>query len=428
MKTVIFYFDGFMDDPYEILDNKTPLEYAKTPNFDKLIQNGSCGLLAPYKRGVPMQSVTDLFVMAGYSLEEFPGVSVLKALGEDIELNDNSVYFECTFVTTVEDNYGYRVVDRTTCDVMDKELNQLLKSIPTDFGGYEFSLKNCADCGFVLVMTDKNGWISDKISDSDPYYPGRHVNKVLPVYELCSSSGECKRAKNTADVLNEYLLRCHKILENHEINIKRKRKGKYPVNFLITRFPGKNTEVPSFSEKYGLKTLSISSCGTAKGFSKFIKVDYILTKDFEESVTSLTKYLEHYDLIHIPAPDISQYQIRDPFEKSRYIEKLDKSLEKIHDLDDTLILISSNRLYPAIGDLVNSGEDYSIIVSGKNVRKDHIMEFSEKNCYMGPVRLQHDEVLNVILNHMNRALLYGLRPGGYLLDYIPADEDIEHLK
>ncbi|MBA2862789.1 phosphoglycerate mutase [Methanococcus maripaludis] len=428
MKTLIFYFDGLLDNPYEILDNKTPLEYANTPNFDKLVQNGSCGLLAPYKRGVPMQSINDLFIMAGYPVEEFPGISVLKALGEDVELNDNSVYFECMFVTTIEDNYGHRVIDRTTCDIMDNDLNQLMKSIPANYGGYEFTLKNCADCGCVLVMTDKNGWISDKISDSDPYYPGRHVNKVLPVYELCGSSGECKRAKNTSDALNEFLLRCNKILENHEINIKRKRKGKYPINFLITRFPGKYFEVPSFSEKYGLKTLSIASCGIAKGFSKFIKVDYILSKDFEDSINSSIKYLDHYDLVHVPISDIPQYQIKDPVEKVKYIEKIDACLEKLTDLEDTLIVISANGLYPAIGNLVNSGEDYVIMVSGKNVRKDCIMEFSEKNCYMGPLRIGHDEVLNLILNYMNRALLYGLRPGGYLLEYIPADEDLEHLK
>ena len=428
MKTIIFDFEGLLDDPYEVLGNKTPLEYANTPNLDKLVQNGSCGLLGPYKRGVPMQSITDLFIMAGYSLDEFPGISVLKALGEDIELNDNSIYLECMFVTAIEDNQGYRVIDRTTCDVMDKELNQLLKCIPTDFEGYEFTLKNCADCGCVLVMTDKNGWISDKISDSDPYYPGRHVNKVLPMYELCSSSGECKRAKNTADALNNYLLRCHKILENHEINIKRKKKGKYPVNFLLTRFPGKNIDVPSFSEKYGLKTLSISSENMAKGFSKFVKIDYIVSKDFEDSITSSIKYSDHYDLIYVTVADIPKYQIKDPVEKAKYIEKIDTCLEKLHDLDDTIVLVSTNRLYSIIGSLVNSGEDYSVIVSGKNVRKDHITEFSEKNCYIGPLRIQYDEVLNVILNQMNRALLYGLRPGGYLLDYIPADEDLEHLK
>ena len=101
MKGIVLDFDGLLDDSYESLGNKTPLEHAKTPNFDKLVQNGSCGLLAPYKRGVPMQSIMDLFIMAGYSLDEFPGTSVLKALGEDLELDDNSVYFECMFVTIV---------------------------------------------------------------------------------------------------------------------------------------------------------------------------------------------------------------------------------------------------------------------------------------------------------------------------------------
>jgi hypothetical protein len=81
-----------------------------------------------------------------------------------------------------------------------------------------------------------------------------------------------------------------------------------------------------------------------------------------------------------------------------------------------------------MGAFVNSGNEYSLIVSGKNVRKDNISEFTEKNCYIGPLRIEHNEILNLILNYMDKALLYGLRPGGYLLDYIPNDEDIEHLK
>ncbi|MBA2851030.1 2,3-diphosphopglycerate-independent phosphoglycerate mutase [Methanococcus maripaludis] len=428
MKTIVLDFDGLLDDSYEILDNKTPLEYAKTPNFDKLVQKGSCGLLSPYKKGVPTYSVMDLFLMLGYSRDEFPGISVLRALGEDLELSDNAVYIECTFVSTIEDNYGHRVVDRASCDLTDKELSQLMSLIPTNFEGYEFNLKTCADYGCVLSMTDKNGWISDKISDSDPYYPGRHVNKISPVYELCDSPGECKRAKSTAEALNKFLLRCHKILENHEINIKRKRKGKYPINFLITRFPGKNIDISTFYEKYGLKALSISNCRLAKGFSRFVKVDYLLTKDLSESVNSSIKYLDNYDLMYVKCCRISEGQIKDPVEKAAVIEEMDACLDKLTDLEDVLIIITSKKLSKMMGAFVNSGNEYSLIVSGKNVRKDNISEFTEKNCYIGPLRIEHNEILNLILNYMDKALLYGLRPGGYLLDYIPNDEDIEHLK
>ena len=45
MKYVIVLGDGMADRPIEELENKTPLEYAKTPMMDKLAQNGEIGLV-----------------------------------------------------------------------------------------------------------------------------------------------------------------------------------------------------------------------------------------------------------------------------------------------------------------------------------------------------------------------------------------------
>ena len=40
MKYIILVGDGMADYPIESLGNKTPLEYAKTPNMDFLATNG----------------------------------------------------------------------------------------------------------------------------------------------------------------------------------------------------------------------------------------------------------------------------------------------------------------------------------------------------------------------------------------------------
>ena len=45
MKYIVILGDGMADEPLAGLGGKTPLEYAKTPNMDRMAQNGACGLL-----------------------------------------------------------------------------------------------------------------------------------------------------------------------------------------------------------------------------------------------------------------------------------------------------------------------------------------------------------------------------------------------
>ena len=192
MKTILLSLDGLLDSTYEVLGNKTPLEYANTPNLDKLLQNGACGVLKSHNPGIPTSLYADVFTMAGYNARDFPGIGVVKALGEDLEINENSIYMECFFTSVVEDSEGFRVVDRKITDISEEELDQLRSVIPNYYEGYEFHLRKCNQSTCVISMSDNNGWISDKISDSDPYFPSRHVNKVVPVFELCAAGSECK--------------------------------------------------------------------------------------------------------------------------------------------------------------------------------------------------------------------------------------------
>jgi len=47
-KILLIVIDGFGDRPISQLENKTPLEAAKTPNLDFLAKNGICGLIEPF--------------------------------------------------------------------------------------------------------------------------------------------------------------------------------------------------------------------------------------------------------------------------------------------------------------------------------------------------------------------------------------------
>ncbi|MDD3111323.1 MAG: phosphoglycerate mutase, partial [Methanofollis liminatans] len=49
MKYIVVLGDGMADEPIEELGGKTPLEYADTPNMDRVAREGACGLLRTVK-------------------------------------------------------------------------------------------------------------------------------------------------------------------------------------------------------------------------------------------------------------------------------------------------------------------------------------------------------------------------------------------
>ena len=66
MKYLILVGDGMCDYPVAELDNKTPLEYAKTPNMDFLAKNGKIGLSRTIPEGMSAASDVANLAIFGY--------------------------------------------------------------------------------------------------------------------------------------------------------------------------------------------------------------------------------------------------------------------------------------------------------------------------------------------------------------------------
>ncbi|ABR55926.1 phosphonopyruvate decarboxylase-related protein [Methanococcus aeolicus Nankai-3] len=431
MRTILILLDGLGDRSSEVLGGKTPLEYSKTPNLDKLAEKGMTGLMVPYKDGIPLGTEVAHFLLWGYSLNDFPGRGVIEALGEDMGMEDNAIYLRASLGFVKYDEKGYYVRDRRTKNMPLEDIRKLIDSLPNFVEGYEFKLKYSYDVHFILKIKEENGWISDKISDSDPFYKDRHVMKVSPVNELCKNDIEYRKAESTCNALNKYLLKCHKILENHDINIKRKRKQKQPANFLLTKWAGKYKTVPPFKEKWGMNGIIIADSAVFKGLSKLLKMEYMAIGDFENAVNTGINLMD-YDFVHIHTKETDEAaHTKNPMNKVKVIEKIDKYLAPLLNinLDENLIVITADHSTPSVGSLIHSGESVPIVVVGKNVRFDDVKEFNEIACSKGHLRIFSKDLMNVILNYTDRALLYGLRSGSSILKYIPNDDDdIEHLK
>ena len=66
---VYVLLDGIGDLPHPDLKGSTPLNYAKTPNLDRLARNGAIGEVISVGKGIAPQSDIAVFNMLGYRFE-----------------------------------------------------------------------------------------------------------------------------------------------------------------------------------------------------------------------------------------------------------------------------------------------------------------------------------------------------------------------
>ena len=98
-KYVILLGDGMADLPIESLGGKTPLEYAATPNMDRLAATGILGLARTVPEGMqPGSDVANLSVLGYNPRDFFSGRAPLEALNMGIKLGPRDLAIRCNMV------------------------------------------------------------------------------------------------------------------------------------------------------------------------------------------------------------------------------------------------------------------------------------------------------------------------------------------
>ena len=88
------------DDPLPELGGRTPLEYAKTPNMDRMAQEGACGMLRTIPENYEAGSDIANMSILGYAPEQYyTGRGPLEAMSMGIDLLPDDVAYRCNIVT-----------------------------------------------------------------------------------------------------------------------------------------------------------------------------------------------------------------------------------------------------------------------------------------------------------------------------------------
>lgn len=337
MKVVILLGDGMSDIAYSQLENKSPLQYAATPNMDFMAQHGQVGLAHTVPDGLlPGSDVANLSVFGYDPRTCYTGRSPLEATSMGVVLGPDDVAFRMNLVTLVPKGNSIYMQDFSAGHVSTADAKELVEALQNELGSAEIEFH--AGVGYRHLMVWRGG--KDSMGSTPPHdITGRAILDFLP-----SGDG--------ADMLINIMNHAQMVLYAHPVNVRRKEQGELPANSVWLWGHGKTPRIETYQDKFGLTGAVISAVDLIKGIGICAGLDiinvegatgYIDTNYLGKGQAAL-KALENHDLVyvHVEAPDEASHA-GNMEHKLRAIEDFDRHvvgtvLEGIKKYDDYVIL------------------------------------------------------------------------------------------
>jgi len=300
MKYVVIVGDGMADFPISELNNKTPLEIARTPHFDTIAKIGCGGLARNVPKGMdPASDVANLSIL-GYDPKEcYSGRGPLEAIDMGIELQPNQVAFRCNFVT-ISDGM---MADYSAGHISNEEGTVLIDLLNKELGADSVQ--------FYQGMNYRNIVVIDEAKLED----GSGTLHCVPPHDITGKpiNANIPRGKGS-EFLIGLMEKAANILGTCEINKVRIDHGENPANMIWLWGYGKTPQMVSFQERFGVRGAVISAVKLLKGIGKALKMDVIdvpgatgyYDTNYKGKAEHCLKALSEgcdYVFVHIEAPD-----------------------------------------------------------------------------------------------------------------------------
>ncbi len=340
MKYIVVLGDGMADEPIAELGGKTPLEYAKTPNMDKLSKLSEIGMVHTIPDGMSPGSDTANLSVMGYDPKKYySGRSPLEALSIGVPMKDTDIAIRCNIVTISEEDVPFEektIIDHSASEISTEDcavlLNEVMKELANET--YQFyvgtSYRHC------LI------WDKGQVVELKPPHDvlGQVIGQYLP----------------TDEALKEMMKKSYDILVNHPINVERKKQGLNPANCCWFWGAGTKPMLSSFEEKTGKKGMMVSAVDLLKGIAVGAGMGVALVEgangglhtNYEGKVDAAIKAVteDGYDFtyIHVEAPDEMGHQ-----------GSMERKIQAIEYLDEKVI-------GPVVEKMEAAGEDFRLLV------------------------------------------------------------------
>jgi len=327
-RTLFLILDGLPDEPQPALGGLTPLDAARTPNFDRLAASGGQGqiLTSRHLDEIPHTDVGMWSILAQELPERPIGRGLIEAAGRGITMPPGAVLFRGNLATSAPSSRS--LLDRRAGRIESgvEDLIAALRDVPLAGGirGRVFAAHEHR----VVVMLVGAG-LSAAISDTDP---GAHADpqRVLRAEPL----DDTPEAGRTATALRELLARAETHLEGHPLNAARSARGEPPANTIITRGAARVDAVADASV-VSVPSAMVAACPAALGVARLMGMTCVtgpsmtgnLDTDLGAKFDAAKPLLADRSLvaIHFKGTDIAAHDRR-PVAKRDFIEAVDAAL------------------------------------------------------------------------------------------------------
>ena len=411
MKHIIILGDGMADWPVKSLGGKTLLQTARTPYMDKLARMGRTERLVTVAEGFhPGSEVANMSVM-GYNLPKvYEGRGPLEAASIGVDLKPGEMAMRCNIIC-IE---GDLLKNHSAGHITTPEADVLVKYLQEKLGNERVHFYTGVQYRHLLVIKGGDKRIACTPPHDVPLKPYRPLMvKPLPGTEHITQpeGGAELTPAQTADLINDLIVRSQDLLENHPINLKRKAEGKDPANSIWPWSPGYRPQMESLAEKYPQirKGAVISAVDLINGIGYYaglrrLKVEGatgLYDTNYENKAAAALEALKTDDFVylHVEASDEAGHE-GDVDLKIRTIENLDSRAigpiyEEVKDWEEP-VAIAVLPDHPTPCELrTHTAEPVPFLIWYPGIEPDEVQTFDEVAACNGVYGLmKEDEFMN----------------------------------
>lgn len=397
MKHIIILGDGMADKAIAKLGGKTPLQYAKTPYMDLLAKTGRTGRLVTVPEGYSPGSEVANTAILGYDLDKvYEGRGPLEAASIGYEMKADDLALRCNIISVRQDG---TIKTHNGGNLTTFEAKPLIELLNEKLGNER--VKWICGIQYRHLLIIKGG--SKHIVCTPPH---DHPNEAWrPLLVKPEEGWEDKReegrlsAKETADLMNDLIVRSVDVLSQSPLNIERKKEGKDLANIIWPWSGGYRPAMQTLGEQFSeIKSGAVvSAVDLIRGIGHYAGLDIIDVEgatglwdtNYEGKTNAALENLRNKDFVflHVEASDEAGHD-GDVDLKVKTIENLDARMigpiyEEVKTWSEPVCIAILPDHFTPVELRIHIGEPVPFIIWYPGIVPDEVERYDEVSCVTG---------------------------------------------
>ena len=392
------------DKPVERIGGKTLLQHAKTLYMDLLARKGRTGRLITVPEGFPPGSEVANTAILGYDLNEvYEGRGPLEAASIGYEMADDDLALRCNIIT-LEDG---RIITHNGGNLQTEDGDKLIGYLNDTLGSDRVRFITGIQYRHLLVIKGGNKHIVCAPPHDHPNEPWQPLLvKAEEGYAETEQTGRLT-PQETADLINDLIIRSQQLLPQHPYNKERASQGKRQANSIWPWSGGYRPSMKTIMQLWPQVQSGsvISAVDLIRGIGHYAGLDIVKVDgatglsdtNYEGKAQAAIDALKTQDFVflHVEASDEAGHD-GDLELKIRTIEDFDNRIvrtiyEEVSQWDEEVCIAILPDHFTPVEMRIHVGDPVPFLIWHRSIKPDDVDRYDEVSCVggaYGMLRLQ----------------------------------------